>query len=120
MVFILWKRQGLLRHAAISSVTEGITRNLCKQDLWFLCSACHLLMLNICMMLQKHILNGFHITVRTRFFSHELLSYKVQRSITQTTYKGSYCSCTLHGRLIMLKICTKFYEDILNSFNLNV
>ena len=70
MVFILWKRQGLLRHAAISSVKGGITPNLNKQELWFLCSVCHLLMLNICMKFQKDILNGFHIIVRTHFFFH--------------------------------------------------
>ena len=89
MVFILWKRQGLLRHAAISSVKGGITPNLYKQELWFLYSVCHLLMLNICMTFQKDILNGFHITY---YFSHELLFQNVQRSITQTAYKKSYCS----------------------------
>ena len=61
MVFILWKRQGLLRHAAISSVKGGIPPNLYKQELWFLYSVCRLLMLNICMKFQKDILNGFHI-----------------------------------------------------------
>ena len=90
MVCILWKRQGL--QAAISSVKGGITPNLYKQELWFLCSVCHLLMLNICMKFQKDILNGFHITVRTHFFSHELLFHKVQRSITQTAYIKSYLS----------------------------
>ena len=81
MVFILWKRQGLLRHAAISDVKGGITPNLYRQELWFLCSVWHLLMLNICMF-QKDILNGFSYYGVDAIFSHELLFYKVQRSIT--------------------------------------
>ena len=64
MVFILWKRQGLLRHVAISSVKGGITPNLYKQELLFLCFVCRLLMLDICMKFQIDILNGFHITGR--------------------------------------------------------
>ena len=68
MVFILWKRQGLLRHAAISSVKGGIAPNLYKQELWFLYFVSHLLMLNICMKFQNDVLNGFHNTVRTRVF----------------------------------------------------
>ena len=50
------------------SVKGGITPNLYKHELWFLCSVCRLLVLNNCMKFQKDILNGFHITVRTRCF----------------------------------------------------
>ena len=86
MVFILWKRQGLLRHAAISSVKGGITPNLYKQELWFLCSVCRLLMVNICMKFQKD-LERFAYYSADAMFSHELLFYKLQRSIIQTAYK---------------------------------
>ena len=48
-------------------------------------------------------------------FSHELLFHNVQRSIIQTAYKKELLFLG-SARLIMLKICLKFYQDIVNGF----
>ena len=61
------------------------------------------------MKFKKIILNVFHIIVR------KLLSYKVQRAITKTYKQDLLIFCVLR-RLMMLNICMKFRQDILNGF----
>ena len=43
-------------------------QNIHIQELWFLHSACHLLMLNICMKFYEYILNSFKVIERTRLY----------------------------------------------------
>ena len=43
---------------AIFNVQRAITPNIGKPDLWVLCSACHLIMLYICVKFQENITNG--------------------------------------------------------------
>ena len=40
-------------------VQRGITKQIHIQELWLLCSAHRLMMLNTCMTFYEHILNGF-------------------------------------------------------------
>ena len=46
---------------AIVKIQRGITTKLYRQELWFLCSACHLMMLYISMKFHENILNGFQV-----------------------------------------------------------
>ena len=43
-----------------------ITTKLYRQELWFLCFACHLMMLYISMMFHDNILNGFQVIEGTQ------------------------------------------------------
>ena len=45
-----------------------------KQELWFLCSASRLIILNICMKFQEGIFNGFHVKHRLDFVTELLLT----------------------------------------------
>ena len=45
--------------------SEGITKKLHIQELWLLCSAHRLMMLNTCLKFYEHILNGFTVIERT-------------------------------------------------------
>ena len=44
-----------------------VTQKIHIQELWFLRSACHLMLVNICMKFHEGILNGFKVTEWTRF-----------------------------------------------------
>ena len=44
-----------------------VTKKIHIQELWFLPSACHLLLLNICMKFYEYILNSSKVIERTRF-----------------------------------------------------
>ena len=46
--------------------SKGRNSKIHIQELWFLHSACHLLVLNICMKFYEYILNSFKIIERTR------------------------------------------------------
>ena len=48
-------------------VKRGITKKIHKQELWFLHSACRLLVFNICMKFHEDILKSFKVIERTRF-----------------------------------------------------
>ena len=43
-----------------------VTQKIHTQELWFLHSACHILVLNICMKFYEYILNSFKVTEQTR------------------------------------------------------
>ena len=61
---------------------RDVTQKIHIQQLWFLHSACHLLVLNICMKFYEYILNSSKVIEWTRF-CQETATYKVQRGITQ-------------------------------------
>ena len=52
----------------------GITSKLYKQELWFLRSVSHLMVLNICMKFQEDIFNDFCVKHRHDFVSELLLT----------------------------------------------
>ena len=51
---------------AIFNVQRAITPKVCNPELRFLCSACHLMMFNICVKFHANTLNGFEVRERTR------------------------------------------------------
>ena len=51
---------------AIFNVQRAITAKVCNPELNFLFSACHLMVLNICVKFHENILNSFEVTERTR------------------------------------------------------
>ena len=75
---------------------SGITSKLYKQELWFLYSACRLMMLNICMQFQDDIFNGFHVNHRHDFVTDMLITNFKGMSLKKYMFK-SYGSCTLHA-----------------------
>ena len=46
-------------------IQRGVTKQIHIQELWLLCSARRLLVLNTCMEFYEHILNGFKVIERT-------------------------------------------------------
>ena len=62
MVFKLWSGYEII----IVEFQRGITPKMYRQELLFLCSACHLVMLCISMKFHENILNGFQVTEDTK------------------------------------------------------
>ena len=52
------------------------------QELWFLHSACHLLVLYICMKFYEYMLNSFKVIERKQLYQ-ETATQKIQRDTTQ-------------------------------------
>ena len=50
------------------NVPKEITQKVSMQELWFLCSACPLLLIDIYLNFRKDSLNSFQVIVRTQFF----------------------------------------------------
>ena len=50
------------QETATHKVQRDVTQNVSIQELWFLCSARRLLLVNICMKFHEDILNGFKVT----------------------------------------------------------
>ena len=55
-----------MEEMAMFNVQRAITPKVCKSELGFMCSACHLKVLYICVKFGENILNGFQLTERTR------------------------------------------------------
>ena len=100
---------------AIFNVQRAITPKVCNPELWFLCSARCLIVLNICVKFHENILNGFEVTERTRVCGKIAIfqcskgnnSKRMQSTVTVP----ALCIC-----LILLNICVKFHENISNGF----
>ena len=98
---------------AIYKVQRGITQKVSTQELWFLCSACRLMLVYICMKFHEGILNVFCVTERTQPY-RKIYYFQFQRAITQ-----KICNpvISLSARCLMsLYICVKFQENISNVF----
>ena len=66
MVLMLQSRPEYVLEMAIFNVQRAIIPKECNPELPFLCSACHLMVLIICVKFQENILNGFEVTERTQ------------------------------------------------------
>ena len=93
---------------------RDVTQKIHIQELWFLHSACHLLVLNICMKLYEYILNISKVIERKRF-CHGTANYKLQRDVTQKIHIQELWFLHSACHLLVLNICMKFCEYILNS-----
>ena len=96
-------------------VQRDVTKKVWIQELWFLHSACSLTLVNICMKFHDDILNGFEVIDLT-WFCHRTANYKLQREVTQKIHIQELWFLHSACHLLMLNICMKFYEYILNSF----
>ena len=72
------------------------------------------MLVNICILFHKDILNGFKVIERTRF-CHRTANYKLQRDVTQKIHIQELWFLHSACHLLVLNICMKFYEYILNS-----
>ena len=75
---------------------QKVTQNVSIQELWFLRSACRLMLVNICMKFHEDTLNGFKVTERMQFC---LRNGYLQRS------KG-HNSKSINTRVMFLVFCT--------------
>ena len=80
--FYVTKRTRVCDKIAIFNVQSAITPKEGKPDLGFLRSACHLILLNICVNFHENISKGFQVTERERFFGCQ--------------WQKQYVSLTLH------------------------
>ena len=82
------------------------------QELWFLRSACFLMLIDIYMKFRAESLNSFQVIERTGF--RDRVQGKSDKKYTCKSY-GSYA---LHSacRLMLIDIYMKFPEDSLNGF----
>ena len=93
-------------------VQRDVTQKVSIQELWFLRSARHLMLINICMKFHEDILNAFKVTERTWF---------CLRNCYLRSSKG-HNSKSINTRVMVLAFCTSsnvvkyLYEGILKSF----
>ena len=57
----------LSRKTATYKVQRDVTQKVVIEELWFLHSACCLMLVSICMKFHEDILNSFKVIERTRF-----------------------------------------------------
>ena len=60
-VLMLQSGHEYVAEMAIFNVRRAITPNVCNPELRFLCSACRLIVLNICVKFHENIFNGFEV-----------------------------------------------------------
>ena len=77
-------------------VQKDVTQKVSLQELWFLHSALHLMLVNICMKFHEDTLNGFKVTERMRF---------CLRNCYLQSPKG-YNSKSIKTRVMVLAFCT--------------
>ena len=76
-------------------VPKAITQKALMQELRFLNSACHLILVDICMKIHEESLKAFQVVKRTRL-RRNLVMVKVPWAILKKYKCKSYGSCTLH------------------------
>ena len=64
--FKVTERKWLVTELLITNFKSTLLKEIHTQELWFLHSACHLLLLNICMKFYEYILNSFKVIERRR------------------------------------------------------
>ena len=50
---------------AIFNIQRAITLKVGKQELWLMCSACHLRVFNVCVKFHENMSSGFKVMERT-------------------------------------------------------
>ena len=75
----------------MDKIPREIIQKVQMQELWFLCSACHLMLIDIYMKFVEDILNRFQVKEWTRFCEGHSSKGNNPKGI-----KASYGSVTLH------------------------
>ena len=96
---------------ATYKIQRGITQKVHKQELWFLRSACRLMLVNICMKFHEGNFNGFWVTERTRPY-RKIYYFQFQRATTPKIRNPELRFLRSARRLMLLYICIKFHENI--------
>ena len=94
--------------------SKGHNSKSILQELWFLGSACRLMLVNICMKFHEGTLNGFWVTERTRPY-RKIYYFQFQR-ITPKIHNPELRFLRSARRLMLLYICVTFQENISNGF----
>ena len=62
MVDKLWSGHKYMMDISIKNFQRAVTLKVCKQELWFLCSTCFLMVLYIYVQFHENISNSFQVT----------------------------------------------------------
>ena len=95
--------------------SKGQTQKVTIQQLWFLRSACRLMLVNICMKFHEGTLNGFWVTEQTRPY-RKIYYFQFQRAITPKICNPKLRFLCSARRFMLLYIYVKFHENISNGF----
>ena len=107
---------------AIFNIQRAITQKVGKQELRFMCSACHLMVFNICVKFHENMSSGYKVmewTQKLLIDTHKKENYTphcIAYFVCQG-YNRTYCSCVLHV-VSCFNICVKFPENISSGFKL--
>ena len=92
------------------NIQRAITPKVGNPELRFLCSACRLIVFNVCVKFQENMSSGFKVMERTRKYVN------TQREITPKVGKQELrFTCSAHCLMVFI-VCVKFYENMSNGF----
>ena len=83
---------------AIFNIQRAITLKVGKQELWFMCSARHPMVFNICVKFHENMSSGFKVMERTRKLLTDTHTQKRRKLYTplQTSYAGGITRDMVH------------------------
>ena len=100
----------------IYNVQRVITPKVCKPELWFLCSACRLVVDNISVKFHDFYLKQVYRLQSRHKYLTEITIYNIQRAVTAKVGKQELWVLCFTCRLMLVNISVKFDENIsLNS-----
>ena len=108
---------------AIFNFQRAITLQVGKQELRFMCSACHLMVFNICVKFHENMSSGFKVMEGTKKLLTDTHTQKRKLYTPMNAYfvcrgyNQSYGSCVLHVAS-RFNICVRFHESMSSSFKL--
>ena len=89
---------------------RAITPKVGKSELQFMCSACRLMVFDVCVKFHENMSSGFKVMERTRIIVN------TQRAITQKVEKPELRFMCSARRLMVFKVCVKFHENMSSGF----
>ena len=98
----------------IYNVQRAVTPKVGQPELWFLCSACRLMVLYICERFHENILNSFQLTERTGLHDGNYFVQCSKGNNSQSRQSELQFMRSAHP-LIMLYTCAKFHKNITNG-----
>ena len=95
----------------IYNVQRAVTPKVSKSQLWFLCSAHFLIVVNISVKFLENISNGFNVTAQTK-----IIIYNVQRTITPKGDKPQLRFLCSAPHFMVVNNSVTFCESVYNGF----
>ena len=92
----------------IYNVKRAVTPKAGNSDLWFLCSAHHIMVIYTCIKFQENISNSFQVTEQTHITEITNYNIKGQNSENRLSRLTVLEFCTLS---LMLYFCVNFYQN---------